>query len=254
MEHRIPQCVGFILDGNRRWARARGMPTIMGHRRAFSVLEDVARWVRDRGIPHMVVYAFSTENWKRSPEEVAYLMDIFHDVIRHSIGKYSKENIRVRFIGERERFSEELQRGMQEAEEHTAECSRLTLWFALSYGGRAEIASAARAAVASGIALTEDSIGSCLWSAEMPAYQSECPRCHRQRFAKRSVSCQRCIGMPDPDLIVRTGGEQRLSNFLLWQAAYSELIFIPEHWPDFDEALLDRVLAEYSSRERRMGK
>ena len=224
-EQKPVQCIGIILDGNRRWAKERGLPKLEGHRRGFENLKEVARLVRDRSIPHLAVYAFSTENWNRAPEEVEYLMDIFRRAIKESREELGKEGVRVRFIGQRERFAEDMQKGMTETEEKTAHNDRLTLWICLSYGGRAEIAAAARSAAAAGD-ITEETLRAHMWSA----------------------------GMPDPDIIIRTSGEQRLSNFLLWQAAYSELFFVKEHWPAFAAEVLDRVLAEYAERERRHGK
>lgn len=220
------ECIGIILDGNRRWAKERSLPTLEGHRRGFENLKEAARWVRDRGIPHFVAYAFSTENWNRSPEEVAYLMDIFRNAIRESREELGKEGVRVRFLGQRERFSQDIQDGMRETEEATAVNSKMTMWICLSYGGRAEITAAAAAVAAEGTEISEDAIRSHMWSADMP----------------------------DPDIIVRTSGEHRLSNFLLWQAAYAELFFIKPHWPDFSEAILDEILAEFAARERRHGK
>lgn len=221
-----PTCIGIILDGNRRWAKERGLPSLEGHRRGFENLKTVARLVRDRGVGHLVVYAFSTENWNRSPEEVGYLMDIFREAIRDSVEELGKEGIRVRFLGERERFAPDIQEGMRDAETRTMVNERMMLWMCLSYGARAEIVTGARALAARGEEITQESLRSALWSAEMP----------------------------DPDLIIRTSGEQRLSNFLLWQAAYSELFFIKPHWPDFDATLLDDILAQFSHRERRHGK
>lgn len=221
-----PRCIGIILDGNRRWAKERGLPTLEGHRRGFENLKTIARAVRDRGVAHLVVFAFSTENWNRAPEEVSYLMDIFRQAIRDEIEELGKEGIRTRFLGERARFAEDIQAGMEEAETKTHDNTKLTLWMCLSYGARAEIAAAARALADKGAEITPESLRSAMWSAEMP----------------------------DPDIIIRTSGEERLSNFLLWQAAYSELFFVKPHWPDFDEKLLDDVLAQYMQRERRHGK
>lgn len=220
------QCIGIILDGNRRWAKEKGLPTFEGHRRGFENLKSAARWVRDRGVPHLAVFAFSTENWNRSEEEVSYLMDIFSDAIRDCGEELGRDGIRVRFAGQRDRFSDSLQQGMQETEEKTRNNTAMTLWVCLSYGGRAEIIAAAQAASEHEGLLTEDLLRQHLWTAEMP----------------------------DPDIIIRTGGAQRISNFLLWQAAYSELFFLEPHWPDFSEQTLDTVLAEYAERERRMGK
>ena len=218
-------CIGIILDGNRRWAKEHNLPQLEGHRRGFENLKSAARWVRDRNVPHLVVYAFSTENWKRSEEEIAYLMDIFRGAIRESGDELGKEGVRTRFIGQRERFAQDIQDGMRETEEKTKDNTRMTLWICLSYGSRAEITAAAKAAAADG-EITEESLRAHMWSADMP----------------------------DPDIIIRTSGEHRLSNFLLWQAAYSEFFFIKPHWPDFDEKALDGVLAEFASRERRNGK
>lgn len=219
-------CIGIILDGNRRWAKERGLPSLEGHRRGFENLKSAARWVRDRHIPHLVVFAFSTENWNRTTEEVDYLMDIFRTAIHDSGNELGKENIRVRFIGQREPFPEDIRKGMEEAEEKTRTNATMTLWICLSYGARAEIVAAAETARIIGEPISETSLRAHFWSAEMP----------------------------DPDIIIRTGGARRLSNFLLWQAAYSELFFLEPHWPDFDEKALDSVLAEYIDRERRMGK
>ncbi len=221
-----PQCIGIILDGNRRWAKERGLPTLEGHRRGFDNLKTIARAVRDRGIPNLAVFAFSTENWNRTPEEVSYLMDIFRQAIRDEIEELGKEGIRTRFLGERTRFAGDIQAGMEEAEEKTHDNTKLTLWMCLSYGARAEITAAARSLAENGKEITQENLRAAMWSADMP----------------------------DPDLIIRTSGEERLSNFLLWQAAYSELFFIKPHWPDFDEKILDDVLAQYAQRERRHGK
>lgn len=225
-ESKPVRCIGIILDGNRRWAKEKGLPTLEGHRRGFENLKSAARWVRDRGIRHLAVFAFSTENWNRSQEEVAYLMEIFSDAIRDCGEELGRDNIRVRFAGQRDRFSEALQRGMRETEEKTRENTAMTLWVCLSYGGRAEIIAAAQAAGRHDGALTEELLRRHMWTADMP----------------------------DPDIIIRTGGAQRISNFLLWHAAYSELFFIVPYWPDFSEKILDGVLAEYAERERRMGK
>ena len=222
----LPQCIGVILDGNRRWAKAHGLPKFEGHRRGYNRLVDCARWVRDRGIKHLVVYAFSMENWKREQEEVAYLMDLMRELTKEELSRLSEEHVRVRFIGTLERLPKDLQDAIKRAEEALVENPKLTLWVCLSYGSRAEIAAAAKATAASGEEITEETLHEHFWSADMP----------------------------DPDIIIRTSGEKRLSNFLLWQAAYSEFFFIEPHWPDFSEQILDGILAEYETRERRMGK
>lgn len=219
-----PSCIGIILDGNRRWAKENNLPSLEGHRRGVEKLKETARWVRDRGVKHLAVYAFSTENWNRSEEEVNYLMNLFRTVVEEFFGELAKENIRVRFAGEREKVGKEIREIMQRVEEGSKDNSALTLWVCFSYGGRAEIVQAANAAQAGEI--TEESLNKNLWTS----------------------------GMPDPDIIVRTGGEKRLSGFLTWQSIYSELFFIDEYWPDFSEKILDRILSEYNTRTRRMGK
>ncbi|MEK7133584.1 MAG: polyprenyl diphosphate synthase [Patescibacteria group bacterium] len=224
-EH-IPTCIGIILDGNRRWAKENGLPAFEGHRRGMDNVGPIARAARDTGIEHMIVYAFSTENWERSSEEVSYLMNIFESMARERLTELVEEGIAVRFVGQRERFSDTLQSAMREAEEKSPEHPKLTLWICVSYGGKADIVQAAQAAVQGGAELTEASVAEHLWTA----------------------------GMPDPDLIIRTGGEQRISNFLLWQSAYSELFFVKKYWPAFTKADLEMTLNEYATRERRIGK
>lgn len=223
----IPECVGIILDGNRRWAKAHNLHQLAGHREGLLVTyKNIAKHIRDRGIKHFVVYMFSTENWNRAPEEVSYLMDLFREAGKNQLKELSEENIRIRFIGQRERFAPDLQKLMADVEEESISNTSMTAWICLSYGGRAEITEAAKQLAAAGTEITEDSIRSHMWSAEMP----------------------------DPDLIIRTSGEMRLSNFLLWQAAYSELFFTDTLWPDFTPEEFDRILEEYGSRERRRGK
>lgn len=224
--HNIPACIGIILDGNRRWAKENGLPAFEGHRRGMDNVEPIARAARDMGIRHMVVYAFSTENWGRAKEEVSYLMDIFETTARERLAGFSEEGIAVHFAGQRERFPENLQDAMRKAEEKNPENPALTLWICISYGGRAEIVQAARSVAGSGETITEESLSGHLWTA----------------------------GMPDPDLIIRTSGEHRISNFLLWQSAYSELFFLKKHWPAFTKSDLETVLDEYATRERRVGK
>jgi undecaprenyl diphosphate synthase len=218
-------CIGVILDGNRRWAKGKGLPQLEGHRRGFENLKNAARWVRDRRIPNLVVYAFSTENWNRSAEEVSYLMDIMRDAATRSTNELIEEGVRLRFVGEIERLAPDLQESIKKVEEESAANTKLTLWVCISYGGRSEIAAAARALASEKIEATEETIAGHLWSA----------------------------GMPDPDIIIRTSGARRLSNFLLWQAAYSELFFLDTFWPAFSEKDLDAVLMEYSARTRNFG-
>lgn len=220
------KCVGIILDGNRRWAKAKGVSKMEGHRAGTQALKRTVRFVRDDGIKNLVVYAFSTENWNREPSEVSYLMDLFRESIKKEMSELGKENVRVRFVGQRDRFSDDLQISMDEIEKETKDNDGITLWICLSYGGRAEIVAAANSASAKSDLITEDLLSQSLWTA----------------------------GMPDPDIIIRTGGEKRLSNFLLWQSAYSELFFTDTLCPDFDKEEFDAILAEFATRERRNGK
>lgn len=225
METKIPKCIGIMLDGNRRWAREKGISQLEGHRMGLQTFKEAVFFIRDRKIEHLVVYMFSTENWNRDSKEVSYLMDLFREAIKTQVKSWQEEGVRVRFVGQRERFSPDIQEAMKNAEDKTAHNSRITLWACLSYGGREEIVIAANKASTEG-QITEESLARNLWTS----------------------------GMPDPDIIIRTGGEQRLSGFLPWQSVYSELFFIEEKWPDFSEKVLDRVLNEYAERERRMGK
>src|SRR3989344_989080 len=220
-----PACVGIILDGNRRWAKENGVSKLEGHRAGMETLKKTVRFVRDSDIKHLIVYAFSTENWNRDKDEVSYLMDLFREAIQNEMSELGKENVRVHFIGQRERFSDDLQKAMGDIEKETEKNDAITLWVCLSYGGRAEIIAAARAAAETG-EITEKTLEKNLWTASMPK----------------------------PDIIIRTGGEKRLSNFLLWQSAYSELFFTDTLCPDFNKEEFDAILTEFATRERRRGK
>lgn len=224
--HMKVNCVGIILDGNRRWAEMRGLPKMDGHRAGMETLKRSVRFVRDSGIKHLIVYAFSTENWNRDKEEVEYLMNLFREAMMGDINELGKENVLIRFVGQRERFSDDLQKSMERIEKETENNDAITLWICLSYGGRAEIVAAANAAAEKSNLITEDLLAQNLWTS----------------------------GMPDPDLIIRTGGEKRLSNFLLWQSAYSELFFTDTLCPDFNKEEFDSIMAEFETRERRNGK
>lgn len=217
----MPACIGIILDGNRRWAKARGLATFEGHAEGLKNLERVVRLVKARAIPHLVVYAFSSENWKREAAEVTYLLQLGEKAVSQHFKDLGGEGVRIRFLGDRSRLPESLQTSCASIEKETAENNDLTLWICLSYGGRDEIVHAAK----QGGVVDEDTLRARMWSS----------------------------GMPDPDIIIRTGGEKRLSNFLLFQAAYSELFFLDVLWPDFAEADLDGVLNGFAARERRMG-
>lgn len=216
------------MDGNRRWARGLGLPTLEGHRRGYSKLKDVGNWCLDRGVSYLTVYAFSTQNWDRSKEEIAYLMDLFHRALTSEVEEFNRRGIRIRVIGRREGLPEAVRRAASDAEARTAGNTRGTILLAINYGGREEIVDAARAAMLAGIKpdeLTPDRLASFRYAPDVP----------------------------DPDLIIRTSGEQRLSGFLTWESVYSELYFTPVSWPDFSAQDLDAALAWYASRERRFG-
>lgn len=221
------ECIGFIMDGNRRWARARGLPGFKGHEAGYKKLQEVVRWAREAGVPHIAAYAFSTENWRRSEEEVSFMLALFRSVLENEIQKMVSERVRVRFVGDRSRFGADLRELMESAEAATAQAYDITLHILVSYGGRAEIVAAVNALIADGAGeATEESFAQKLWTETMP----------------------------DPDIVVRTGGEKRLSNFLPWQTVYSELFFSDSFWPDFSKEEFDAVLAGFARRERRNGK
>lgn len=227
----LPTCLGFIMDGNRRFATSQGKDTLAGHTAGSETFQNVVAWVQAAGIPHAAFYAFSTENWQRSKPEVEYLMDLFEETIRQLIAKQAEaeakngEGVRVRIIGRRTDFSATLQQLMTELEVRTAKYVGTTIWLALSYGGRAEIIDAANQAITRGESVTEETFVQLLWTADMP----------------------------DPDMIVRTSGEQRLSNFLTWRSVYSELYFIDKNWPALTKDDFEDILKEYATRERRRG-
>lgn len=224
----IPRCVGFIMDGNRRWAKALGKSTLEGHLAGKEKLFDVVEWVVEAKIPHAVFYAFSTENWKRNKDEVEALLGLFSETIKSLQAENEKRKVTVRIIGRRQDFSPDLQQAINELEEMEKNnpFDTTTIWIALSYGGRAEIIEAVNKAVQLGEEVNEENFSNLLWTA----------------------------GMVDPDIIVRTGGEKRLSNFLPWQTVYSEFFFIETFWPAFTKSEFTSILNEYAARERRIGK
>ncbi|MBP9843225.1 MAG: di-trans,poly-cis-decaprenylcistransferase [Candidatus Pacebacteria bacterium] len=224
MSH-APHCLGFIMDGNRRWAKEQNLPTFDGHQKGLDVFLDIIKYVQEAGIAHAVFYAFSTENWKRSEGEVAYLMELFKNLLHKIFKELEGKNVRVRIVGRRGDFDSELQTLMTDLEEKTKVHEGTTIWIALSYGGRAEIVEAVNVAVGKGVLVTEESFARLLWTADMP----------------------------EPDMIIRTSGEQRLSNFLTWKSAYSELYFIEKHWPALTKADFEDILLQYAKRERRLG-
>jgi undecaprenyl diphosphate synthase len=228
----IPRHVAIIMDGNGRWAAARGLPRGEGHRRGVEALRRTVRAAGELGIDILTIFAFSSENWSRPQTEIRDLLGLLRRFIRNDLAELHKNNIRVRIIGERMGLAPDVASLLDEAEQMTGKNDGMTLVVAFNYGARQEIARAARRIA------EEVSAG---------------------RLASSDVTAER-LGefldlpdIPDPDLIIRTSGEQRLSNFLLWQSAYSELVFVPIFWPDFDRATLEHAISEYRRRERRFG-
>ena len=222
-----PLSIGIIMDGNRRYAKARGLSTLEGHKQGYSRLKDIISWSRDAGVGYVTVYAFSTENWNRAEEEVGYLMNLFRTVIVEVTKEAKEKGTRIIFLGQRERFAPDMQTAMNESEESTKSCTALTLAVALSYGGRQEILDAVHRISAEKIAsISEEEFSNMLWTKDVI----------------------------DPDFIIRTSGEERLSNFLPWQSVYSELFFTKTLWPDFSKEEFLSIIEAYNSRERRLGK
>jgi len=224
----VAQSVAIILDGNGRWAKRRGLPTAAGHRAGARTVRKIVEASIGFGIHDLAVFAFSTENWSRSEEEVDALMEIFAETIERELPDLAEQGVRVQFIGRRDRAPAELRSRMDAMEDRTALNTRINLWVAFDYGGRAELVEAARRIVESGV--EPEDIDENVFAANLYAPT-----------------------LPDPDLLIRTSGELRISNFLLWQVAYSELMFVDKYWPDFDERDLRHALAEYASRRRRFG-
>jgi undecaprenyl diphosphate synthase len=220
--------VAIIMDGNGRWADARGLPVAEGHRAGTRALRRAVEAAIDLGVRSLAVYAFSTENWSRPAEEVDDLMEIFGETIERELPDLAEQGVRTRFFGRRDRAPDSLRERMEALEAQTAGNDRLDLWIAFDYGGRDELVEAARRLVEDAVAAPEIDEGAIAARLSAP-------------------------GLPDPDLVIRTSGELRLSNFLLWQSAYSELVFTETLWPDFGEADLRHALGEYASRRRRFG-
>ena len=227
-----PRHVAIIMDGNGRWAAQRGLPRVEGHRRGVEAVRRAVRAAGELGIEYLTIFSFSAENWSRPQAEVFELMGLLRRFVRNDLVELHRANVRVRIIGERDGLDPEISRLLQEAEDLTRANTGLVLVVAFNYGARQEIARAARRAAADVAAgkLAADAI-----TDETLATYLDAP------------------DVPDPDLIIRTSGEQRLSNFLMWQAAYSELVFIPTFWPDFDRRALEDAILEFHRRERRFG-
>jgi undecaprenyl diphosphate synthase len=223
---RIPHHVAIVMDGNGRWATRRFMPRVAGHKKGMDALRACVRHCGDRGVKVLTVFAFSSENWSRPAEEVNGLMELLAGALAREIPKLKAEGVRVHFIGDRDALSEKVREGLRQAEGATAANTRLVFNICFNYGGRWDIAQAAAKLATRGEPITQESMHAAMALAHVP----------------------------DPDLIIRTGGEQRISNFLLWQAAYSELYFSDKLWPEFDAAALDAAFDDYGARERRFGK
>jgi undecaprenyl diphosphate synthase len=228
----LPRHIAIIMDGNGRWAQARGLPRIAGHRRGAEALRRTLEAAGDLGVPYLTLFGFSSENWKRPHDEVDDLMGLLRHYLRGEIAELHRNGVRLRVIGDRARLSAEIVALIENAETLTRDNQAINLTVALSYGGRAEIVAAARAVAAKAAAgkllpqaIDEDVIAAHLFTADLP----------------------------DPDLLIRTSGEQRISNFLLWQCAYAELVFTKTLWPDFGRADLEQAITEFGGRERRYG-
>jgi undecaprenyl diphosphate synthase len=221
----VPRAVAIVMDGNGRWAESRGLDVAEGHRAGSRALRPIVETAIDVGVGSLAVYAFSTENWTRSADEVSALMDIFGETIDRELHDLAKEGVHTRFVGRRDRAPDWLRQKMAELEQATENERRLHLWIAFDYGGRAEIVEAAKRAAESANEIDEESFGRFLYAPEMP----------------------------DPDLVIRTSGELRLSNFLLWQSAYSEYVFTETLWPDFGPDEFRAAIEDYAGRRRRFG-
>lgn len=230
-KEKLPVHVGFIMDGNGRWASKRGLPRSIGHKEGAETFNRITRRCKDLGIKYVTYYAFSTENWSRPADEVSALMKLFEQYLGDA-EKYVKDNTRLIFLGDKSKFSEKLRLRMEELEKKSRDFDSMTVLLAMNYGGRDEIVRAARraAALVKDRSITPDQIDESLFSSLL--YTG---------------------GIPDPDLIIRPGGEKRLSNFLTWESAYSELYFTDVLWPDFNAKELDKALEDFAQRGRRFG-
>lgn len=218
--------IAIIMDGNRRWAKEHNYPTMIGHKKGVDALKKTMRACDDFGIKYLTVYAFSTENWNRKPEEVNFLMDLLGETLKNELKEMHENNVVISFIGDTSKLSDKLQKILKNAVETTKNNSGVNLQIAFNYGARAEIVKAVQEIVDSGVhEITEETISNHLYTSSIP----------------------------DPDLLIRTGGEMRVSNYLLWQIAYSEFVVIPEYWPEFDKEKLSECIKEFARRNRRWG-
>jgi undecaprenyl diphosphate synthase len=221
----VPHHIAIVMDGNGRWATKRFLPRVAGHKKGVDTLRACVRHCGDVGVKVLTVFAFSSENWNRPPDEVSGLMELLALALSREVPQLQAEGVRIHFVGDRSALSEKVRSGLALAESLTAGNDRLVLNVCFNYGGRWDIAQAAARLAAAGEAITEQSLDRAMALAHVP----------------------------DPDLVIRTGGEQRISNFLLWQSAYSELYFSDKLWPEFDAAAIDEAIADYARRERRFG-
>jgi len=227
---KVPNHIAIIMDGNRRWTRSKKLPVFEGHRRGIKVFEKIAGRCQEKRVKILTIFAFSTENWNRPKKEIDFLMKLFLSIFsKNKIKELQNRGVKLNIIGQIERFPKKLQEKIREAEKITKNNKEFILNIALSYGGKADIIEAVKRVLERGISaekITEDLISRNLWTRDLP----------------------------EPDLIIRTGGEKRISNFLIWQGAYSELYFTDKYWPEFTEKDLDKAIIDYSSRQRRFGK
>lgn len=228
LEHRdTPRHVAVIMDGNGRWAKKRFLPRVMGHRQGLEALEEMCRVCASAGVEYLTVFAFSTENWRRPQDEVSFLMDLFLNALNKRVGKMHENGLRLKIIGDRSRFSDAIRQGIEHAETLTAANTGLTLTIAADYGGRWDILQAANALLREG----------------------------KTEISEQDLTAKLMLGdAPEPDLFIRTGGETRISNFMLWQMAYAEFYFTDALWPDFNEAEILQAFASFKQRERRFGR
>ena len=222
---RLPRHIAIIMDGNGRWAKKRGLPRTAGHKAGAETFRDIATYCRELGVEYLTVYAFSTENWKRPKDEVDTIMELLEQYLQEAINTMERDHIRLKILGDTAALSPKLQQMVAQTNAISTHYEGFQANICLNYGGRSEILRAARLCAEAGEEWTEESFGKYLWSA----------------------------GIPDPELIIRPSGELRLSNFLLWQCAYSEFYFCDTLWPDFDRAALDRAIIDYQGRDRRFG-
>jgi undecaprenyl diphosphate synthase len=225
----VPRHIAIIMDGNGRWAKRRLMPRVAGHRKGVEALRGVIRACAERGVAHLTVFAFSSENWRRPQEEVTLLMELFMRALENEVARLHENNIRFRLIGDLSSFSERIQTLIRDAETLTCNNTRLTFTVAANYGGRWDVVQAVKKLMAAGV--TADDMNEVVLAQQLSMADA-----------------------PEPDLFIRTGGEKRISNFLLWQLAYTELYFTETLWPDFNARALDAAIASYRTRERRFGR